>query len=79
MVEGGRSPFLSAETLQMMGFKIAIFPASGFLAAAEALRAVYARLKEAGTSNGGPALYPFPEMNRLMGFGAVHEFEAKWA
>ncbi|MBS0559880.1 MAG: isocitrate lyase/PEP mutase family protein [Proteobacteria bacterium] len=79
MVEGGRSPFLSAETLQAMGFKIAIFPASGFLAAAQALRSVYARLKEAGTSNGGPELYPFPEMNRLMGFGAVHEFEAKWS
>lgn len=78
MVEGGRSPFLDARELEAMGFKIALYPASGFLAAAAALQRVYAHLRAAGTSTGGPGLYPFPEMNRLMGFERVHAFEAKW-
>ena len=79
MVEGGRTPFLSAAELGARGFKVALFPGTGFLAAAQALRDAYAHLQAAGTSAGGPALYPFAEMNRLMGFGAVHEFEARWA
>ena len=78
MVEGGRTPYLSAAELQVMGFKIALFPATGFLAAAQALRAAYAHLRAAGTSAGGPPLYAFADMNRLMGFPKVHAFEAKW-
>src|SRR3954463_13894949 len=30
MVEGGRTPYLSVEELAQMGFKVAIYPASGF-------------------------------------------------
>lgn len=79
MVEGGRSPFLPAGELEGMGFKIALFPGSGFMAAAAALRGVYGRIREAGTSAGGPPLFPFPELNALMGFDAVHAFEARWS
>ncbi|MBV9782250.1 MAG: isocitrate lyase/PEP mutase family protein [Acidisphaera sp.] len=79
MVEGGRTPYLSGAELEAMGFKLALFPGTGFLAAAGALRATYAHLKQAGIGTGGPTpLLPFAEMNRLMGFGRVHEFEAKW-
>jgi len=78
MVEGGRTPYLSTSELEAMGFKIALFPGTGFLAAAHALRAAYAHLQSAGTSTGGPPLYPFSEMNKLMGFPSVHAFEAKW-
>jgi len=79
MVEGGRSPFLSAGELETMGFKIALFPGTGFLTAANALLQGYAHLQRAGTSIGGPAQLPFSEMNALMGFPEVHRFEAKWA
>ena len=79
MVEGGRTPFLSAGELEGMGFKIALFPGTGFLSAAHALRASYAYLRDEGTSTGGPAQLPFSDMNALMGFGAVHRFEARWA
>lgn len=78
MVEGGRTPYLSTAELEAMGFKIALFPGTGFLAAAHALRAAYAHLQSAGTSTGGPPLYPFSDMNKLMGFPRVHAFEAKW-
>ena len=79
MVEGGRSPFLSADELEAMGFKVALFPGTGFLTAARALREGYAHLQRTGTSVGGPSQLPFSEMNSMMDFPAVHRFEAKWA
>jgi 2-methylisocitrate lyase-like PEP mutase family enzyme len=79
MVEGGRTPFLSAAELEALGFKIALFPGTGFLTAAHALREGYAHLQRTGTSVGGPAQLPFSEMNAMMGFPGVHRFEARWA
>ena len=78
MVEGGRTPYLPASELDTMGFKVALFPGTGFLSAAAALHATYAHLRTAGIGTGGPALFPFSEMNTLMGFPAVHAFETKW-
>jgi 2,3-dimethylmalate lyase len=78
MVEGGRTPFLSAGELQDLGYKVALFPGTGFLTAAKALRDGYLYLQSNGTSTGGPAQVPFSEMNTMMGFPAVHSFEAKW-
>jgi 2-methylisocitrate lyase-like PEP mutase family enzyme len=78
MVEGGRTPFLSGSELEALGYKIALFPGTAFLIAAKALRDGYAHLQRNGTSTGGPPQTPFSEMNALMGFPAVHGFEAKW-
>lgn len=78
MVEGGRTPYLSAAELGAMGFKIALYPGSGFLAAAGALQQVYRQLKTAGIGTGSEArMLPFADMNALMGFPAVHEFETR--
>ncbi len=78
MVEGGRTPYLDTTELAGLGFSVALFPASGFLAAAAALQTVYAHLKKAGIGTGGGApLLPFAEMNTLMGFPAVHAFERR--
>jgi 2-methylisocitrate lyase-like PEP mutase family enzyme len=79
MVEGGRTPFLSAAELKSLGYKVALFPGTGFLTAARALHDGYAHLQRHGTSTGGPAQIPFAEMNAMMGFPGVHAFEAKWA
>ncbi len=78
MVEGGRTPFLSTSELERLGFKIALFPGTGFLTAAHALREGYGYLQRAGTSTGGPAQCAFSDMNAMMGFPDVHRFEAKW-
>jgi 2-methylisocitrate lyase-like PEP mutase family enzyme len=78
MVEGGRTPFLSPGELHDLGYKVALFPGTGFLTAAKALRDGYVHLQSNGTSTGGPAQMPFSEMNTMMGFPAVHSFEAKW-
>lgn len=76
MVEGGRTPLLSAEELEDIGFAIAIFPGTGFLATARALHDAYGALKADGISTKvGDRLYPFEDMNTLMGFEEVWEFD----
>ncbi len=76
MVEGGRTPVLSYEALRQIGFRFAIFPATGFLAAAEALTKAYSALRQTGSSAGANLdLFPFGEMHKLMGFERVWEFD----
>lgn len=78
MVEGGRTPYLGADELADMGFKVALYPGTAFLAAARALQMDYGHLRATGIGTGGPApMLPFPEMNTPMGFPAVHAFEAR--
>ena len=48
MVEGGRTPILSRAELEECGFKLAIFPASGFLAMGAALQSVYGEIRDKG-------------------------------
>jgi 2-methylisocitrate lyase-like PEP mutase family enzyme len=80
MVEGGRTPVLSAARLEQLGYKIAIFPATGFLAAGAALDSVYQTLKRDGSSvNVAAPLYPFTEFTKLMGFEQVWEFDRRHA
>ena len=50
MVEGGRTPILSRAELEALGFKLAIFPTAGFLAAGAALRSVYGEIHSNGSS-----------------------------
>jgi 2-methylisocitrate lyase-like PEP mutase family enzyme len=78
MVEGGRTPILDAATLQKLGYRLAIFPALGFLAAGAVLEQAYAGLKARGSSVGiDVPLYPFKDFSALMGFDGVAEFDRK--
>jgi 2-methylisocitrate lyase-like PEP mutase family enzyme len=76
MVEGGRTPALDPKRLAEIGYALAIYPVAGLLSAAAALNTVYRQIRETGSSLGSPApLYPFAEMNRLMGFEEVWAFD----
>ena len=80
MVEGGFSPVLPAETLARLGFAIAIYPGTGFLATAKTLEHVYGHLK----TNGSSATletdsFSIGEMHELMGFEDVWDFERRWS
>jgi 2-methylisocitrate lyase-like PEP mutase family enzyme len=76
MVEGGRTPILSRPELEQLGFKLAIFPGSGFLAMGAALRAVYGEILTKGsTKEWHGELYSFNAFSKLMGFERVWEFE----
>ena len=76
MVDGGRTPVLSRDRLQALGYAVAIFPATGFLAMGAALRAVYGTIHDTGSSAGVTTpLDGFMDFNRLMGFEAVWDFD----
>lgn len=75
-VEGGRTPILSRAALQQMGFRLAIYPVTGFLAAGKALQAAYAALRQQEMpADLAGRLYDFDAFNRLMGFERVWAFE----
>jgi 2-methylisocitrate lyase-like PEP mutase family enzyme len=79
MVEGGRTPLLSKAELEALGYRIAIFPALGFLAAGAALENVFDQLKNQGSSSGITApLYDFRSFSELMGFERIAEFERRY-
>ena len=80
MVEGGFSPVLPAESLARLGFAVAIYPGSGFLATAKTLEVVYGHLKTTGSSiDLETESFSIGEMHELMGFEEVREFERRWA
>jgi 2,3-dimethylmalate lyase len=80
MVEGGLSPVLSRDTLEALGYQLAIFPTCGFLAAAAAMNKVYKTLATEGSTAGYDGdLFDFKEFSKLMGFEAVWEFDKKYA
>jgi 2-methylisocitrate lyase-like PEP mutase family enzyme len=79
MVEGGSTPVLSAQQLQEIGYQVAIFPGTAFLAAGKAVESVYMHLKETGSSPGlQTPLYDFTRFSKMMGFDKVWDFEKKW-
>jgi 2-methylisocitrate lyase-like PEP mutase family enzyme len=79
MADGGRTPILPKARLEALGYKIAIFPATGFLATAKALSHVYGVLRDKGSSDTlGQDLYGFDAFCRLIGFEHVWDFEKRW-
>jgi 2-methylisocitrate lyase-like PEP mutase family enzyme len=79
MADGGRTPILPRARLAELGYRIAIFPVTGLLAAARALERAYGVLAEKGSSDTlGSDLYPFDRFCRLIGFEHVWEFEKQW-
>lgn len=75
VVEGGRTPQLTPAEFQDLGFSIAIYPGSGFQAAAHALEKVYSRIKALkGTKALVDEIYPFDQMCSLMNFERVWDF-----
>ena len=79
MVEGGRTPVLDKKGLEEVGYRIAIFPALGFLSMGAALDKAYRELKAKGSSVGiDVPLYDFQKFSALMGFDWVAEFDRKY-
>ena len=80
MVERGRTPVLSKQDLEYIGYKLAIFPVTALLAAVAAMKSVYQQFQDQGSSSGGTTpLFDFSELTKLMGFEDVWEFEKRYA
>jgi 2,3-dimethylmalate lyase len=80
MVEKGRTPLLSREELEALGYRIAIFPVTALLAAVKAMSDVYSHLQQHGSSkDANVALADFARLTQLMGFEDVWDFEKRHA
>ncbi len=79
IVNGGRTPILSAAALKEIGFAVGIHPAIGFLSMGEALNRAYGDLAANGITSDDIPLYSFAEFNKLLGFEDVWDFEKKYA
>lgn len=76
MVEGGRTPVLTRDELKALGYGLAIFPASAFLAAGAAFESVYKVIQSEGsTARSSVPMYEFPRFSELMGFDWVASFD----
>ena len=80
MVEGGKTPVLPAQQLEALGYRIAIFPVAGLLAAAASLESIYRTLEHDGSSvNAATPIYSFSEFAKLIGFEEVWDFDKRHA
>lgn len=76
VVEGGKTPVLTAEQYAEIGYQIAIYPAAGFLAVGHALNSVYGTLKRTGASTELEVpIADFMTFSKAMGFEDVWKFE----
>ncbi|TDK59468.1 carboxyvinyl-carboxyphosphonate phosphorylmutase [Bacillus salipaludis] len=79
MVEGGKSPLMSASELDSMGYKIVIFPNSVTRVVAKAAQDLFHELKETGTTAGmKDQMLNFSQLNQLLGIQRYHEIEEKY-
>ncbi|MDO9024594.1 isocitrate lyase/PEP mutase family protein [Zwartia sp.] len=78
MLEKGKTPILSKEELESLGFKLAIFPVTALLASLQAMTDVYQQFKAHGSSkNGDTKLADFADLTKLMGFESVWNFDRR--
>ncbi len=76
MVEGGKTPFLPAQDLLELGFRVVIYPVTSILAATFQIKKVLKVLRETGTTQGNwHEMLPFNEVfNGLLGWDQALSF-----
>lgn len=82
MVEGGKTPFLTAQELEDIGYNLVIYPLSGWMGAASVLKQLMAELRETGTTQNfwkrkGLEM-SFAELFEVFGFSKIEELEEKY-
>ena len=79
LIEGGKTPFLSAAELEELGFKIAAYPHSLILGCIRSIQKTLRALKEDGTTREvAGEMADFAELDELIGFPEARAWEAKY-
>lgn len=82
MVEGGKTPWLTAKELEAIGYNLVIYPLSGWFAATSILRKVFAELRDEGTTQGFWERYDlqmtFDELFEVFDYSKISELEARF-
>ena len=76
MVEGGRTPYLTAQELQGLGYRLVVFPVSTLYAAMQSVLSVLGELKSTGTVELSPGkMVNFTQFNELIGLPQERQLE----
>ncbi|MCG5061424.1 MAG: oxaloacetate decarboxylase [Limnoraphis sp. WC205] len=78
IIEGGRTPQLSAQELQQMGFKIVFFPLTGLFTVTKAMTDCLRHLKETGTTANLENLVSFQEFEKLIDVPKYRKIEQQF-
>jgi len=78
MIEGGKTPCLSARELEGLGFKIGVFALSGLFAATRAIEDCFRFLKENGTTSGFKNRSSFKDYKEIIDIKKYQELEGKF-
>ncbi|MCX5421516.1 carboxyvinyl-carboxyphosphonate phosphorylmutase [Streptomyces sp. NBC_00078] len=82
MVEGGKTPWLTTKELEAIGYNLAIYPLSGWMAAASVLRKLFAELRDAGTTqkfwDDMGLKMSFAELFEVFEYEKISELEARF-
>jgi len=77
IIEGGKTPNLSASELEAMGYKIVVFALSGLFAATEAIQNCFTHLKNHGTTEGLAHHMDFNGFEQVIRLDWHHALEQK--
>ena len=76
---GGETPVLPVKELESIGFKIAIYPASPWMAAIKGIQQVLEELKENGSTKGfSDGMVSFQEMFEVVGLSHYRNLEERF-
>jgi methylisocitrate lyase len=76
---GGKTPLLPNKALEAMGFRIAIYPTSAWMAAVKAIQRVLKELKEHGsTDRFSEHMVSFEEMFEVVGLSHYKDLEKRF-
>ncbi|MEQ8540007.1 MAG: hypothetical protein RIB93_21470 [Coleofasciculus sp. D1-CHI-01] len=78
MIEGGKTPVLSGQQLQALGFKIVVYPLSGLFAATKAMMDCLTHLRQQGTTAGFTNLVSFPQFEQLIDVPHYRQLEQQF-
>lgn len=79
MMEGGKTPLLSAEELRKIGFRLVVFPLSALFATTYAIRETFKALKSKGiTKSAMNGMVTFEEFNRFVDLHKYKKLEQKY-
>jgi methylisocitrate lyase len=80
MIEGGKTPLLTSQDLQQLGYKMVVYPLSGLFSAAAAIRDTYRELfAQKTTAARENAMVSFGEFEEIIGAHGYQDLERRFA